>query len=87
MRSQLDSDLARRLGNASWFNPDGSLRTREQILTAGNNPEQIDIDIRTVLEQIAKRTHNSNPANIPADYGAVWDESEELDPSNWSLRR
>lgn len=87
VRSRLDSDLARRLGNASWFNPDGSLRTREQILASGNNPEQIDIDIRTVLEQIAKRTHNSNPANIPADYGAVWDESEELDPSNWSLRR
>ncbi|WP_238423661.1 hypothetical protein [Gordonia sp. 'Campus'] len=77
VRSQVDPDLAEELEILDFFNSDGTLRSREEIVQAGNVSEEDYLGkIRTIIEQRAGV--NSNPDNIPKDYQRVWTESEEL---------
>ncbi|WP_439029712.1 hypothetical protein [Gordonia terrae] len=85
IRPQLDPAFAERLDDRGWFNPDGSLRSRDEILETRKTSEtELSIDTRTIVEQLAAKTRNSNPGNIPEDYRSVWGESEELG-TKWKL--
>lgn len=85
VRSQLDPDLAKELSDRSVFDTDGSLKSRDDIIGSALMSEtELDTYIRTIVEQLAAKTGNSNPDTIPEDYRDVWDESEELG-SKWKL--
>ena len=86
VRSQLNHELADHLETHNWFNKDGSLRPREQIIAENKQSlAEIDTDVRSILRQLAARTENSDPRDFADDYGAVWNHSEELESSKWQL--
>ncbi|PXW31039.1 UNVERIFIED_CONTAM: hypothetical protein DES50_106171 [Williamsia faeni] len=88
IRSVIDPDWVKH--HEGWFNSDGTLRTRQEIVDYQDdngarpyNAGAFDRGARTILDQIAQ-TKNSNPGYLNDDYLDVWATSEELD-SKWDL--